>query len=255
LDGFRCGMFVSPEPRAGDYSSWRAEDSNPQRGVSPPAPKRPGASTSSATPAVYRPPRQARATAARGRRRLYVLPRHGRGGTHSREIQLVRPQSRQGRVEGHAGQSRALLLLVSAALVLIVTIGGWSKLARKCSRSGLAYVLIYVIMAYYVVRWESGRSCPMAAALAIILGIFAAIAGPEWFDRDQDRLHRSVAAGRSARPAHAADRAGADPVDRILDGAGSSRRGNVEGRGCRSARDVPPGPAPGSHGVAAPASP
>jgi len=48
----------------------------------------------------------------------------------------------------------------------------------------LAYVLIYLIMAYYVTRWSRGV-LPMAAALAILLGIFAAIAGPEWFDRDK----------------------------------------------------------------------
>jgi hypothetical protein len=39
-------------------------------------------------------------------------------------------------------------------------------------------------MAYYVARWNRGV-LPLAAALAIILGIFAAIAGPEWFARDK----------------------------------------------------------------------
>src|SRR2546421_10236112 len=39
-------------------------------------------------------------------------------------------------------------------------------------------------MTYYTGRWNRGV-LPLAAALAIILGIFAAIAGPEWFDRDK----------------------------------------------------------------------
>jgi hypothetical protein len=76
-----------------------------------------------------------------------------------------------------------LLLLVSAALMLIVTLGGWSKLAGM-QVVQIGYLLIYVLMAFYVARWNRGV-LPMAAALAIILGIFAAIAGPQWFDRDK----------------------------------------------------------------------
>jgi len=98
------------------------------------------------------------------------------------DVQLVRP-NRDKAASKATRAITALLLLVSAALVLIVTIGGWSKLAGMQPVS-LAYVLIYVIMAYYVARWNRGV-LPMAAALAIILGIFAAIAGPEWFDRDK----------------------------------------------------------------------
>jgi hypothetical protein len=76
-----------------------------------------------------------------------------------------------------------LLLLASAGLVLIVTLGGWSKLAGM-QVVQVGYMLIYVVMAYYVARWNRGV-LPLAAALAIILGIFAAIAGPEWFARDK----------------------------------------------------------------------
>jgi hypothetical protein len=98
------------------------------------------------------------------------------------EIQLVRPN----RDKAASKATKAiviLLLLISAGLVLIVTIGGWSRLAGMQPVS-LAYVLVYVIMAFYVSRWNRGV-LPMAAALAILLGIFAAIAGPEWFDRDK----------------------------------------------------------------------
>ena len=48
----------------------------------------------------------------------------------------------------------------------------------------IAYILVYLIMAFYVARWNRGV-LPIAAALAIILGIFSAIAGPAWFDRDK----------------------------------------------------------------------
>ena len=76
-----------------------------------------------------------------------------------------------------------LLLLASAFLVFVVTVGGWSKLAGMQAIQ-IAYMLVYLVMAFYVARWNRGV-LPLAAALAIILGIFAAIAGPEWFDRDK----------------------------------------------------------------------
>jgi hypothetical protein len=75
-----------------------------------------------------------------------------------------------------------LLLLASVALLLIVTVGGWAKLSG--AKSGqIAYIAIYLIMAFFVARWNRGV-LPLAAALAIVLAIFAAIAGPEWFARD-----------------------------------------------------------------------
>ena len=75
-----------------------------------------------------------------------------------------------------------LLLLVSVGLMLIVTLGGWSKLAGM-EVVQVGYMIIYVVMAYYVAL--EPRRASIAAALAIILAIFAAIAGPEWFDRDK----------------------------------------------------------------------
>jgi hypothetical protein len=76
-----------------------------------------------------------------------------------------------------------LLLLASAGLVFIVTIGGWNAL-QGAKVVGLAYGVIFVVMAYYVARWSRG-ALPVAAALAIIMLIFAAVSGPEWFNRDK----------------------------------------------------------------------
>ena len=75
------------------------------------------------------------------------------------------------------------LLLVSAALVAIVTVGGWSAL-QGAQGVQVAYIVLYLVMAYYVARWNRGV-LPVAAALAIILLIFAAVSGPAWFDRDK----------------------------------------------------------------------
>jgi hypothetical protein len=76
-----------------------------------------------------------------------------------------------------------LLLIVSAALTAIITFGGWEKLAGM-KAVAIGYILVYLVMAFYVARWNRGV-LPIAAALAIILGIFAAIAGPQWFTRDK----------------------------------------------------------------------
>ena len=76
-----------------------------------------------------------------------------------------------------------LLLLVSAALVLIVTIGGWNTLEGAIPVQ-IAYIVIYLTMAFFAARWNRGV-LPVAAALAVLLGIFALVAGPAWFARDK----------------------------------------------------------------------
>jgi len=76
-----------------------------------------------------------------------------------------------------------LLLLVSIALMLIVTIGGWEKL-EGAKPVQIGYIVVYAILAFYIARWNRG-ALPLTAALAILLGIFAAIAGPGWFARDK----------------------------------------------------------------------
>lgn len=75
-----------------------------------------------------------------------------------------------------------LLLLVSAALMLIVTIGGWSALQGALPVQ-FGYILVYLVMAWFIARWKRGL-LPVAAALAILLAIFAAVAAPGWFDRN-----------------------------------------------------------------------
>jgi hypothetical protein len=77
-----------------------------------------------------------------------------------------------------------LLLLLSAALIAIITVGGWDKL-QGAKAVPVAYVLIYLIFAFYVSRWNRGV-LPVASALAIIMIIFAAVAAPAWFERDKD---------------------------------------------------------------------
>ena len=76
------------------------------------------------------------------------------------------------------------LLIASAALVLIVTLGGWDAL-EGAQAVQIGYIAIYAVFAIFVARWSRGV-LPMIAALAVILGIFAAVATPAWLDRDKD---------------------------------------------------------------------
>jgi lysylphosphatidylglycerol synthetase-like protein (DUF2156 family) len=76
-----------------------------------------------------------------------------------------------------------LLLITSAALILVITIGGWSQL-QGAQIVSFAYALIYLGMAFVVSRWNRGV-LPVAAALALLFAVIAAVAGPAWFDRDK----------------------------------------------------------------------
>jgi hypothetical protein len=80
-----------------------------------------------------------------------------------------------------------LILLISVGLMLIVTIGGWSKL-QGLKPVNFVWCAIYLIIAFYVMRWARGL-LPIAAALAILLLILSIIAGTgvsgtSWFDRN-----------------------------------------------------------------------
>jgi presenilin-like A22 family membrane protease len=77
-----------------------------------------------------------------------------------------------------------VLLLLSAALMVVVTVGGWDTL-QGAKAVQIAYILVYLVLAFQIARWRSGL-LPVAAALAIVLLIFAAISGPQWFARDRD---------------------------------------------------------------------
>jgi lysylphosphatidylglycerol synthetase-like protein (DUF2156 family) len=96
---------------------------------------------------------------------------------------------RPNREKPEAKSARALvvfLLLVSAALALVITLGGWTRLEGG-KVFALLFVAIYVLLAFLVARWNRGV-LPVASALAIILAIFAGIAAPAWFDRAKDGL-------------------------------------------------------------------
>jgi hypothetical protein len=80
-----------------------------------------------------------------------------------------------------------VLLLVATAIVAgLITIGGWSLL-KGGSGMGLVcaiYAILYAFFAFLVARWSRGI-LPLTAALSMILAIFCAVGASSWFERDK----------------------------------------------------------------------
>lgn len=90
-----------------------------------------------------------------------------------------------------------VLLLASAALMLIITVGGWSKF-QGMKPINFVWIIVYVLLAVYIwLRWARGL-LPIAAMFAVLLLIVAVVAafgmaGTSWYDRN----HTSFAAAQS----------------------------------------------------------
>ena len=82
----------------------------------------------------------------------------------------------------------AFVLLISAALLVIITLGGWERLqSSTVAIMTIGWALLYVLFAFLVMRWNRGV-LPVTAALAVIMIIFAAVAAGGWFARDKPGL-------------------------------------------------------------------
>ena len=79
-----------------------------------------------------------------------------------------------------------LLLLVSAALILIVVIGGWSVLVGGSTYGiiGIIFAAVYVLIAVMVFRWSRG-ALTVTIAFSVLLLIFCAVGAGSWFARDK----------------------------------------------------------------------
>ncbi len=80
-----------------------------------------------------------------------------------------------------------LIMLISVALMLIVTIGGWSEL-QGLKPVDFVWCVAYALLAFYIAtRWARGL-LPITTGLAMLLLIIVVIgatgaAGTSWFDR------------------------------------------------------------------------
>ena len=83
----------------------------------------------------------------------------------------------------------AIVLLMSAALLVIITLGGWEKLqSTSVGAMTIAWAGLYVLFALLVLRWKRGV-LPVASAMAVLMVIFAAVAADGWFARAKDGLN------------------------------------------------------------------
>jgi lysylphosphatidylglycerol synthetase-like protein (DUF2156 family) len=107
-------------------------------------------------------------------------------GEASEELVIYHPnREKAGSKATKAGT--ILLLIATAVLTAIITIGGWSDL-EGAQVISIFFILVFALMAYFVARWNRGV-LPLVSALAILLLVFAAIAAPGWFDRDATGYH------------------------------------------------------------------
>jgi hypothetical protein len=76
-----------------------------------------------------------------------------------------------------------VLLLASALLMIVISLGAWDYLVGAKALQ-VIYIALYLLFAFLVTRWNRGV-LPVAAALAIVLGIFALVSVPGWYERDK----------------------------------------------------------------------
>ena len=110
------------------------------------------------------------------------------------EVGVARPGYELWRPNREKAQSKtaktvvAFVLIVSACLLVIVTIGGWERLASTTmGLLTIAWAGLYVLFALLVLNWNRGV-LPVASALAVLMAIFASVAAPGWFERAKDGL-------------------------------------------------------------------
>jgi len=107
-------------------------------------------------------------------------------GEASEELVIYHPnREKAGSKATKAGT--ILLLIVTAVLIAIITIGGWASL-EGAQVVSIFFILVFALIAFFVTRWNRGV-LPLASGFAVLLLVFAAIAAPGWFDRDAAGYH------------------------------------------------------------------
>jgi hypothetical protein len=102
---------------------------------------------------------------------------------------LVHPN--RDKVESQATKAAiTLLLVVSAALILVILIGGLGQLQGMIV-VGFVWAILYLGMAWFVNGWNRGL-LPVAAAMSILLAVTSAVAAPAWFSRDKTGFEGST---------------------------------------------------------------
>jgi len=79
-----------------------------------------------------------------------------------------------------------VLLVASAVLMLIITLGGWDVLVGGSTFGiiALIFVAVYILLAVMIWRWSRG-ALSLTLALSVLLGIFCAVGAGSWFARSK----------------------------------------------------------------------
>jgi hypothetical protein len=87
----------------------------------------------------------------------------------------------------------AFLMLATAAIAALITIGGFSLLSGGGGMGVLCliFVALYALFAFLVSRWSRGI-LPVAASLSTILAIFCAVGADSWFARDKSGFDEAL---------------------------------------------------------------
>jgi hypothetical protein len=87
----------------------------------------------------------------------------------------------------------AFLMLATAVIAGLVTIGGFSLLSGGGAMGVVCmiYALLYAFFSFLVSRWSRGI-LPVAASLSTILAIFCAVGANSWFARDKSGFEEAL---------------------------------------------------------------
>jgi hypothetical protein len=87
----------------------------------------------------------------------------------------------------------AFLMLATAVVALLITIGGFSLLSGGGGMGVLCliFAVLYAFFAFLVMRWSRGI-LPVAASLSTILAIFCAVGANSWFARDKSGFDEAL---------------------------------------------------------------
>lgn len=79
-----------------------------------------------------------------------------------------------------------VLLVASAALMLIVTLGGWDVLVGGSTYGIIALIMVavYLVLAVMTWRWSRG-ALSLTMALSVLFGILFAVGAESWFARNK----------------------------------------------------------------------
>jgi hypothetical protein len=87
----------------------------------------------------------------------------------------------------------AFLMLATAVIAALITIGGFSLLSGGGGMGlvCLIFAALYALFAFLVSRWSRGI-LPVAASLSTILAIFCAVGADSWFARDKSGFDEAL---------------------------------------------------------------